>query len=214
MGVNPAGQACQAWGPPMSGQKRKRGKKRQKERLPAWRNFYFLLLEKELRINFLWPTRRRSLERLGHLTRRRRQPAPGPRPGRIQLSRRGEGRGAAASAPGPAPLSRRPLPDGPASPVRASLSPSLGPRRAPLACSLVCSEPQRSARDESLQWHDFNSTLFILQPLYLTSTRLHLAGRSARGGGGRRPRRRGRRRKTRGRRRAQRSPICPGSWPR
>lgn len=90
------------------------------------------------------------------------------------MSRRGEGRGSApratAAAPGPAPLPRRPLPDGPVSPVRASLTPSLCPRRTPFACSLVCSEPQRSARDESLQWHEFNSTLFILQPLYLTST--------------------------------------------
>lgn len=39
---------------------RSKRKKRRKERLPAGRNFYFLLLEKELRINFLWPTRRRS----------------------------------------------------------------------------------------------------------------------------------------------------------
>lgn len=30
--------------------------------------------------------------------------------------------------------------------------------------SLSLSEPLRSARDESLQWHEFNSTLFILQP--------------------------------------------------
>lgn len=36
------------------------GKIRRKERLPAWRNFYFLLLEKTLKINFLWPTRRPS----------------------------------------------------------------------------------------------------------------------------------------------------------
>lgn len=43
-----------------------------------------------------------------------------------------------------------------------------------LAASLLRSEPLRSARDESLQWHEFNFTLFILQPLYhvdsLTST--------------------------------------------
>lgn len=56
--------------------------------------------------------------------------------------------------------------------------------------SLSRSEPLRSARDESLQWHEFNSTLFILQPRTMWSgsthvnTRLHLAGRSARGGGG------------------------------
>lgn len=30
--------------------------------------------------------------------------------------------------------------------------------------SLSRSEPLRSAQDESLQWHEFNSTLFILQP--------------------------------------------------
>lgn len=30
--------------------------------------------------------------------------------------------------------------------------------------SLSGSEPLRSAQDESLQWHEFNSTLFILQP--------------------------------------------------
>lgn len=57
--------------------------------------------------------------------------------------------------------------------------------------SLSRSEPLRSARDESLQWHEFNSTLFILQPHSPTpcgsthvNSRLHLAGRSARGGGG------------------------------
>lgn len=61
---SPAGHACQVRGPPdfrFSKKKQtKQTKKRRKERLPAGRNFYFLLLEKELRINFLWPTRRRS----------------------------------------------------------------------------------------------------------------------------------------------------------
>lgn len=61
----------------------------------------------------------------------------------------------------------------------------------PSAARLSRSEPLRSARDESLQWHEFNSTLFILQPHSPTpcgsthvNSRLHLAGRSARGGGG------------------------------
>lgn len=120
------------------------------------------------------------------MTRKRRQPAPVPQPVEFKLSRRGEGRGPTARAadlhPFPSARSRT----GP-SRRSAPLSLPLCPCGAPLACSLVCSEPLRSARDESLQWHEFNSTL-ILQPLYhvdpLTSTRLHLAGRSARGGGG------------------------------
>lgn len=81
--------------------------------------------------------------------------------------------------------SRAPAPGQARFAVRVSLS--LCPRRAPLACSLVRSEPLCSARDESLQWHEFNSTLFILQPLYhvdsLTSTLLGGARGEAGGGG-------------------------------
>lgn len=53
----PESHACQVWGLRFLAEQKK---KKRKERLPAWRNFYFLLLEKELRINFLWPTRLRS----------------------------------------------------------------------------------------------------------------------------------------------------------
>lgn len=181
----------------MSAQKRKEEKKGGRKKGCPLGETYFLLLEKGAENKLLlWPTRRRSLERLGHLTRRRRQPVPGPA-AREDPAEPAWRDAAAAPAPRPAPLSCSRSRTGPPRPS-APLSLPLGPRRAPLACSLVCSEPQRSARDESLQWHDFNSTLFILQPLYHVNP-TPPCRRSARGGGGRRPRRRGRRRKTRGR---------------
>lgn len=97
-----------------------------------------------------------------------------------------------APAPGPARLARPRL--------VLFLSPSLSLSLPSAARSLDRLEPQRSARDESLQWHEFNSTLFILRTMWIHSRqpRLHLAGRSARGGGGRRPRRRRRKKRRRG----------------
>lgn len=94
-----------------------------------------------------WGSRLSAAER--DVAPRRSDLHPVPAPGRASLAR------LASLRP---PLSRSVS----LSPFLArALSLSLCPCRAALAVSL---EPLRSARDESLQWHEFNSTLFILQP--------------------------------------------------
>lgn len=89
-----------------------RKKKQAKRKAAAWRNFCFLLLEKGLRINFLWPPRRRSfgaartLDWLQAACARPAELKPSRPEGHAARSRR------RASRAGPAPL---------ASPARASL---------------------------------------------------------------------------------------------
>lgn len=101
------------------------GRKTQKERLPAWRNFYFLLLEKELRINFLWPTRCRSFGAARTLDSEEGAACARPAARGVQAELAWRGTRPRSPCRGPAPLPQRPLTDGPVSPVRASLSLSL-----------------------------------------------------------------------------------------